>query len=298
MYETLADSIKRLVSDALREDLDEYGDITSKAVIPETLVSEAYIVARESLIICGHQVAKEVCSQVDASLEYEELQKEGDKIVFLDSEVKERVSKKIAIIKGSSISILTAERTMLNFFQRLSGISSISNEMSEILKGKSAKIVDTRKTTPAWRLIEKYAVKVGGGENHRIGLYDAFLIKNNHIDAIGGDLKASVQACKDYDKVPKDTFLQVEVRDLKELKLAIEADPDSILLDNMSPSEVNDASDLIRESSSEIIIELSGGINLSNLAEYADCRVDRISSGALTHSAKSKDLSLQISLKS
>ncbi len=274
----LNQSIDAIVRLALSEDIGS-GDITSKAVVPAELSGSAELVAREQLVVCGHTVAKKVCTSVDARLRYSEVVAEGELA---------KATQRVSILEGPVQSILSAERVVLNFFQRLSGIATTTREMKNLLGDSKTELVDTRKTTPGFRMLEKYAVGVGGGVNHRIGLFDAFLIKDNHIDAMGGNISQAIEACRKLGE----QFLQVEVRNQEELNQAIVANPDSILLDNMTPAEVEEAVALVRDTSADIILEISGGINRSNIASYADCGAERISSGALTHSAGSVDLAL------
>jgi len=277
---------RQLVELALIEDLGPNysvnSDITTAATISPTSQGRAEIVAKEDLVVCGHTVAELIFSKIDSSIKYTVLHEDGLKV---------RRGTSIASILGCHQALLVAERLSLNFFQRLSGIATTTAKFVEIA-GSSVHILDTRKTTPGLRQLEKYAVTVGGGKNHRIGLYDEVLIKNNHIDAIGGDVVKAIELCRS--KNQPGTVVEVEVRNQNELEQAIRAKPDVILLDNYSPEELKTAVDFIRQLSQEIKIEASGGINGENLQAYALTGVDRISLGALTHSVRSVDLSMKI----
>lgn len=278
-------SLEALVRMALAEDIGP-GDVTSACLIPEKLSGSASVIARSPLVVCGHRAAEEVCRQVDKKLRYTVKAEDG-----LSAESGAVLSQ----LRGPLRSILTAERTLLNFMQRLSGISTKTRSLRRLIGGAPVKLRDTRKTTPGFRALEKYAVAVGGGENHRLGLWDAFLIKNNHIDACGGDVSAAVRRCKDNN--PHKLKVQVEVRSRAELQAALSAGPDSILLDNMTPDELRAAVSLVRSAAGglEIELEASGGINESTIAVVSETGVDAVSLGALTHSAPAADISLRIS---
>ncbi len=273
--------VKELVAIALREDIAS-GDVTSKASIPEQAKGSAKFLAKQDFVLCGRELVEEVCRQVDGRLDCSFSVADGEEIAS---------GEYFGSISGPVQSLLSAERVALNFLQRLSGVSTLTANMSKLLDGSETTLVDTRKTTPGYRTLEKYAVVTGGGTNHRIGLYDAFLIKNNHIDATGGDIQEAIRRCRDF---APDIFLQVEIRSLKELELALEVSPDSVLLDNMSPELATEAVKVVRESKvSKTVVELSGGIGPTNLADYKSCGADRISSGFLTHSAIAVDISLR-----
>ncbi len=280
-YSVLDAQVKELVAIALKEDIAS-GDITSKASIPEEAKGKANFLAKQDLVLCGRELVEEVCRQVDGRLDCSFSVIDGEKI---------SAGKYFGSITGPVQSLLSAERVALNFLQRLSGVSTLTSEMTALLDGSETTLVDTRKTTPGYRTLEKYAVVKGGGSNHRIGLFDAFLIKNNHIDANNGDIQETIRRCRDF---ASDTFLQVEVRSLKELELALEIEPDSVLLDNMSPDLATEAVQFVRNSRvSKTVVELSGGIGPTNLVDYKNCGADRISSGFLTHSAIAVDISLR-----
>ncbi len=270
--------INTLIKLALSEDIGG-GDITSRPLIPNRLNGKAVIIAKQSGILVGLDVAKMVYRMVDKNTIFRPLKRDGDRV---------KVGQKIALIHGKVISLLSAERTALNFLQRLSGIATLTSKYVEKVKVTKTKILDTRKTTPGLRVLEKYAVKMGGGKNHRMGLYDMFLIKENHIKAAGGIGEAIRKARSKKRK----TKIEVEVRNLKEVIEAVASSPDWIMLDNMNPGEMIKAVNLIRSENPGIKIEASGGVSLKNVRRIALTGVDFISIGALTHSAPALDLSL------
>ncbi len=198
----------------------------------------------------------------------------------------------VSKISGSIRNIFTAERTLLNFMQRLSAISTLTNRVVQNISNPEIKILDTRKTTPGFREIEKYAVKVGGGTTHRMGLYDEFMIKNNHVDALNGDIKEAIDRCR---KLKSDVFLTVEVRNRKEIEAAIESDIDALLLDNFEPKLLKKEVEWIKlNGGANKRLEASGGITPENVLEYANTGVNAISLGFLTHSVKALDISLRV----
>jgi nicotinate-nucleotide pyrophosphorylase (carboxylating) len=283
LYDYLSEEqLGSIIDLALAEDIS-HGDITSEALIPPDLSGKASILAKEKGILAGGEVAKQVFQRVEPSLEVEALIKDGDKIQPGD---------KVATVTGSAISILKAERVALNFLQRLSGIASLTAQYVAETSGLTAIITDTRKTTPGLRLLEKYAVRMGGGQNHRLHLGDAVLIKDNHIAALralGMSLKDIV--AKARQNAPRGVTVEVEVTDTKEALDALKAGADIIMLDNMSPNEMRQAVKLV---SGQAKIEASGGITLANVHQVAMTGVDIISVGALTHSAKALDISLEL----
>lgn len=270
--------IKHLIHLALSEDVGKR-DLTSEAVIENRLSGKAIIVAKQEGIIAGLPVAKMVFQMVNPRIIFNQLKQDGERI---------KKKEKVASIQGKVKTILAAERTALNFLQRLSGIATLTAKYVEKIKGTRAKILDTRKTTPGLRVLEKYAVKAGGGENHRMGLFDMILIKENHIKAAGGISDAIKRARSKYPRQK----IEVEVRSLSELREAIESKPDWIMLDNMKIQQMKKAVKMIRSTGPNIKIEASGGINLRNVRKIALTGVDFISVGALTHSAPALDLSL------
>jgi nicotinate-nucleotide pyrophosphorylase (carboxylating) len=262
---------------ALREDIGK-GDITTNSVITADAKTSAKIIVKENGIICGMPIARLVFQSVDKNLKFSEKVKDGNFV---------KKGTIAAIVSGPARGILTAERTALNFLQRLSGISTLTNKFVKAA-GKRVKILDTRKTSPGLRVLEKYAVKMGGGCNHRIGLFDAVLIKDNHI-AVAGGLKQAVRAAK-----KKLNTIEVETSTLGEVKDAIGSGVSRIMLDNMSIAGIKKAVQLIRSSKSKIEIEVSGGITLKNIRKIAGTGIDYISIGALTHSAPALDISLKV----
>lgn len=273
--------IEELISLAIAEDIGS-GDVTTNSCIPAEMLASANIVAREDFVLCGQKVAGLVFERIDSTLVYTALRNDGDRLA--DGEL-------IGSVKGPMRSILTAERCVLNFMQRLSGVASQTAKLVELIEGTQARLFDTRKTTPGWRRLEKYAVTIGGGFNHRVGLFDAVLIKNNHIDALGGDVAEAVSRCRAA--AGEGIEIEVEVRNMSELASALNANPDSVLLDNMTPKQISECVSLIRQRADDSIqIEASGGINSETLRSYAESGVDRISLGLLTHSVRSVDISL------
>ena len=270
--------IQEIVKIALEEDLGK-GDITSELIIPEKQKGMGFIIAKEKGIIAGLEVAKSVFKQVDPGLVFKPLVSDGDKV---------RPNQKVALIRGKAKSILAGERTALNFLQRLSGIATLTGEFVRKIRGTKAKILDTRKTAPGLRLLEKYAVKKGGGKNHRQGLYDMILIKDNHIEAAGSISLAIRKALRNR----KGLKIEVETRNLEEIKEALNFKINRIMLDNFRSEDLKKAVKLIRSKNKKVEIEASGKVNLKNVRKIALSGVDFISVGALTHSAKALDFSL------
>jgi len=276
------EQVENIIALALAEDLG-HGDITSDMLIPPDLQGKASIIIKERGVLAGIEVAKRVFHRVDPSLKVEILIEDGSKVKPKDI---------AATISGRIISILKAERTALNFLQRLSGIASQTAKYVARTRRLAVYITDTRKTTPGLRLLEKFAVRMGGGKNHRLHLGDGILIKDNHLAAlygVGMSLKDIVAKAKQ--NVPKGLKVEVEVTSLQEAKDAIEAGADIIMLDNMSPDEMRRAVNL---KPSQVKVEASGGITLVNVHQAALTGVDFISIGALTHSAKALDISLEL----
>lgn len=277
-----AESWSALLDLALAEDVGS-GDITSALTFDSDRAGQARVEARESLTVCGLPVVCEVFRRVDEDLEIEMLSGVRDGMIAGPNQPLLRVH-------GRYASILTAERTALNFLGRLCGIATQTHRMVDSVAGSGVDLVDTRKTTPGWRLLEKYAVAVGGGINHRIGLYDALLIKDNHI-AAAGSLDAAVQRA--LDQAPSDILIQVEVESEAMADRAVELGCRFLLLDNLSPDII---SRIVARHSKEVILEASGGIGPDNLRAYADTGVARISMGALTHSVRTADVALEVDL--
>lgn len=276
-------NLEKRIREALNEDILS-GDITSEPVFPENHKSSAVLIAKEPGIITGLNVARRVCKTVDPELTFKTLIRDGAKV---------KTGSRIVRMKGKTVSILKAERTMLNFLQHLSGVASVTAAFVAAVKGTGAKILDTRKTTPLWRDLEKAAVKAGGGSNHRMGLYDAVLIKDNHITAAGGITRAveKIRAAHKGTRV----FIEVEVKNLREVREAAALKVNRILLDNMTPAQMIQSVKWLRDQKKRLPqTEASGGVSLSNVLRIARTGVDYISVGALTHSAPNLDISLLI----
>lgn len=273
--------LDKFITDALREDVHE-GDHSSLAAIDKNAQGKARLLVKDNGILCGLDVAQAVFKQVDSDLKVDIHIQEGAHIKYGD----------IAFhVYGSAISILTAERLVLNCMQRMSGIATKTNEYVKAIEGTKAKVIDTRKTTPNIRFLEKYAVTVGGGFNHRFGLYDMIMLKDNHIDFCGGITKA-VHKVHEYLKANNlDLRIEVETRNLDNVKEVLTCGGiDRIMLDNFIPAKVKEAVDLIN---GKYETEASGGITLETIRSFAETGVDFISVGALTHSVRSLDLSLK-----
>ena len=270
--------LDKIIELALLEDLS-LGDITSDTIFTPQTQAEAVIRAKEDLVLCGVEIAKQVFAAVDEHVQFIPLKKEGDEV---------KKGEKVVSIKGSALSILKAERTALNFMQRMSGIATASRAFAAIGKKYNVMVVDTRKTQPGLRRLDKYAVRVGGCRNHRISLADSVMIKDNHIAAVGS-ITAAV--CKVKNAIGHTPKIEVETTNLEEVKEALSAGADIIMLDNMTPAQIVACK---KEINGRAIIEVSGGVNAQNLEDYCKAGPDVISMGALTHSVPAKDLSLKI----
>ena len=270
--------IDSLIDLALDEDV-AFGDVTSQSIFAVDHHSKARILAREDMVVCGLEIAKRVFNRVDPELKVNLETSDGDQV----SE-----GSTVLLVEGPTISLLTAERTALNFLQRLSGIASLSRRFADAagMTGTGVRIVDTRKTTPGWRALEKYAVRCGGCFNHRSSLGEHVLIKENHITAAGSLAKA-VRMARDF--APHCAKIEVETENLNDVREALQAGAEVIMLDNMTPEQIQAAVALINKAA---IIEISGGVRLSTMADYALPGVDVISVGALTHSAPAADFSM------
>ncbi len=276
------EQIDSIIDLALAEDIS-HGDITSEGLIPPELEGKASILAKGEGIIAGGEVARRVFLRVDPSLKVELLIKDGAKV---------RPGDIVATVSGKVISILKAERAALNFLQRLSGIASQTAQYVAETQGLKVKITDTRKTTPGLRVLEKYAVRVGGGQNHRLHLGDGILIKDNHLAALRAlGMKIKDIVAKAKQNAPQGATVEVEVATVQEALEAAEAGADILILDNMNPDEMRQ---VVNSIPSQIKTEASGGITLANVRAAAMAGVDVISAGALTHSAKALDISLEL----
>ena len=262
---------------ALKEDITSE-DITTNSVMPEYQAGEVELICKEDGVIAGLDVFKRVFELLDADTNVEFFCKDGDKV---------EKGQKLAIVHGDIRVLLSGERTALNYLQRMSGIATYTRKIADLLEGSKTKLLDTRKTTPNMRVFEKYAVKVGGGYNHRFNLSDGILLKDNHIGAAGG-VKEAVRMAKEY--APFVRKIEVEVENLDMLKEALEAGADIIMLDNMS---IEDMKEAVRLTAGKAETECSGNVTKENVARLVDIGVDYISSGALTHSSPILDLSLK-----
>ena len=271
-------NIQEIIETALREDIGA-GDITTTATVDKKAEGSAEIIVKEGLIVAGILIAEAVFKTVDAGIAFKAFVKDGESV---------KKGKTIARISGRLSSLLAGERVALNFLQRLSGIATLTSCFVAKVKGCRAKILDTRKTTPGLRILEKYAIRMGGGFNHRFGLCDGILIKDNHIAAVGSITEAVLRA---RENIPHNMLIEVEAKDLDEVRDAILAGADVIMLDNMKPAVMKQAVKIIGK---KALIEASGGVNLQNVMVIAKTGVDFISVGALTHSARAVDISMEV----
>ena len=271
-------NIQEIIETALREDIGA-GDITTTATVDKKAEGSAEIIVKEGLIVAGILIAEAVFKTVDAGIAFKAFVKDGESV---------KKGKTIARISGRLSSLLAGERVALNFLQRLSGIATLTSYFVAKVKGCRAKILDTRKTTPGLRILEKYAVRMGGGFNHRFGLCDGILIKDNHIAAVGSIMEAVLRA---RENIPHNMLIEVEAKNLDEVRGAILAGADVIMLDNMKPAVMKQAVKIIGK---KALIEASGGVNLQNVRVIAKTGVDFISIGALTHSARAVDISMEV----
>ena len=269
---------RALIDLALMEDVNG-GDITTRATITVDHRSRAVVTAKEDLVLAGIPVFRAVFERLGEDVLYRTAGTDGD-FVSVGTAVME--------VEGPTATLLMGERTALNFLMRLSGIATLTRKCMDAVAGTGASVVDTRKTTPGWRYLEKYAVRMGGGRNHRFSLSDGVLIKDNHITASGGITKAVGRARK---YAPHTSRIEVEVSNVEQITEALDAGADILLLDNMPPGEIDDAVSLI---DGRALTEASGGITLENIRDYAEAGVDFISLGALTHGARSVDINMKI----
>ncbi len=270
--------VSELIEMALEEDIGT-GDITTDSLIPFDASGKGIIVAKEDIILAGLDVARLVFERLDPRIRFGSMHRDGDEIVS---------GEQILQVEGSLRALLKGERVALNFLQRLSGVATNVRSYVKALEKFSIRLVDTRKTTPGFRILEKYAVRIGGANNHRMGLFDGVLIKDNHITACGSIKKAVESARKDLSHLMK---IEVEVSDLAGVREALSAGADIIMLDNMDIAHIREAVSVIQ---GRALVEVSGGITLRNIKDIACTGVDMISVGALTHSARAVDLSMRI----
>ena len=275
----LMNAIEKLIDQALEEDIGP-ADITTESLVPLDSLGSGEIVAKESLVLAGLDIARKVFERLDPDISWQPRYRDGAKVT---------TGATIVEMFGNLGSLLSAERVALNFVQHLSGIATLTRSYTDKLGDSRVRLVDTRKTTPGWRVLEKYAVRVGGASNHRIGLYDGVLIKDNHIAACGG-IKTAVARIRQ--RISHLMKIEIEVTTLNEVREALAVGVDIIMLDNMTPSEIREAVALIDK---RAMVEISGGVTDITLEELALTGVDIISVGALTHSARCVDLSMRIS---
>lgn len=274
--------IRPIIELALEEDIGKE-DITTSAIFDDSLKGTGYFLCKEDGMLAGIEIIEYLIRNY-TRLRFSNSKNDGEMI---------KSGETFAIVEGDVREILTYERIMLNFLQRMSGIATLTNQFVKRVEGTKAKILDTRKTIPGWRYLEKLAVKIGGGENHRFGLYDMFLIKDNHIEAAGG-IKQAIEKCIEFrNRLHPKYQIEVEVKNLEELQIALNYDIERILLDNFEMNEIREA---VKLTNGRVALEVSGGVNLNNIEEIAKTGVDYISVGALTHSAKALDISLEVSL--
>ncbi len=278
----ISTSVKFLIEQALAEDIGP-GDLTTEALIDPELQGQATIVAKQDFLVAGLEIAGQVFHTLNPTIEFKALLKDGGRAA--PGEV-------LAEVYGPVADLLRGERVALNFLQHLSGIATHTHKFVQAVAGLPVKILDTRKTTPGLRLLEKYAVRMGGGHNHRFGLYDAILIKDNHLAAVPS-LPEAIRRARIY--APHGIKIEIEVSSIDQLKEALAAGAEAILLDNMDVLTMREAVTLAK---GKAVLEASGGVNLKNVREIAETGVDMISIGALTHSAPACDISLRLSILS
>jgi nicotinate-nucleotide pyrophosphorylase (carboxylating) len=278
---------KAIIDLALAEDIGT-GDITTLATVPDSATAEGTILAKQGAVISGIEVARLVFLIADPSVRFEALVDDGQRVEAFTP---------LARVSGSARSLLTVERTALNFMQRLCGVATITARYVAEIDGSDSRLVDTRKTTPGMRLLEKLAVRHGGGHNHRFGLADGVLIKDNHLAAIGGPDRVAKAIRSTRALAPHTLRIEVEVATLDELDEAIAAGADAIMLDNMSNQQISEAVARRDASDRRILLEASGGVTLERIRGLAATRVDLISCGALTHSAPAIDISLDLEIR-
>ena len=277
----LTSTFDEFIENALKEDIGD-GDHTSQACIPGDAVGMAQLLVKEEGILAGVEVAACIFARLDPEMQIEVIRHDGDHV---------KPPEIAFIVQGKVLALLKAERLVLNIMQRMSGIATTTRQYVERLNGLKTRILDTRKTTPGMRMLEKEAVRIGGGHNHRFGLYDMILIKDNHID-FTGDIPGAIARVKDYlEKTNRKLKIEIEARNLRDVgRIMDTGGVDRIMLDNFTPEDTRKAVEMI---AGRFETESSGGITLENLRDYAECGVDYISVGALTHHIKSLDLSLK-----
>jgi len=270
------EEIDRIINNALREDMPE-GDVTSENVVSPDSTSKAVIQGEEEGILAGMEIVEKVFKKIDPEITIKKYFRDGHGI---------KKGEKLAVLQGSSISLLKGERTALNFLQRMSGIATLTRKFAYALRGSSTKLLDTRKTTPGLRILEKYAVKTGGGENHRFSLSDMVMLKDNHLRLVG-DIRTAVERARA--NIRPGIKIEVETTNLKEVKEAMNSGADIVMLDNMSLDKMSEVVEWVR---GRIPLEVSGKVDLDNIKDIALLGVDYVSVGSLTHSFKSLDISM------
>ncbi len=282
------EKVMPLIKLAIDEDLGD-GDVTSELLLENKTKAKAYIVSREEIVVCGMEIIREILKLYSEKLKLKVLVDDGEHAC---------VGKRVGIIEGPLVPMLSAERVVLNFLQRLSGIATTTQKYVRAVEGTKSKIYDTRKTTPGWRLLEKYAVRCGGGHNHRLGLYDGILIKDNHLAELGRNFYQKLSRIIAKAKKVKDVkFVAVEVDHVDDQLNYVLKIPgiDIVLLDNMGQWQLKHAVDMrnaVRRGKNRPLLEASGNITLSNVSAIANCGIDRIAVGAITHSARAVDIGL------
>lgn len=283
------DDCRHIIRLAVREDLDRGIDLTTLALVSDSARGSAHIVARRQSVIAGLPAAQLALEEMQADVRWQPLAEDGEAV---------EAGRRIARIQGSTRDLLTTERILLNLIGRLSGVATLTRRYVDAVAGTAARIYDTRKTTPGWRRLEKYAVARGGGYNHRTGLFDAILIKDNHLAQAGLEPDAAVLQAREFlarragDTEARDYPVEVEVDTLSQYKLALPVRPDIILLDNMNVDELAEAVRLRDAGNHDVILEASGGVRLETVGAIARTGVDRISVGAITHAAICQDVAL------
>jgi nicotinate-nucleotide pyrophosphorylase (carboxylating) len=276
----LKDYLDRLIELSLDEDLGAAGDVTSNALVPPDAMGSGELVAKEQLVLAGLEAFSRVFHYVDPEVQVEFLRHDGQ-------EIKPKVV--AAKVSGRLRSLLAAERTALNIVQRMSGIATLAQQAMTAVRGSKLKVLDTRKTPPGMRSLSKEAVRLGGASNHRFGLFDGVLIKDNHIAAVGGSIKEALRRARAH--APRLVKIEIEVTNLKQLAEAIEEGADVVMLDNMDDEQIRKA---VEFTAGRVPLEVSGGVTLDRLPRLAKLGVDFVSMGSLTHSARAMDLSLEI----
>lgn len=284
--------VQQLIQLALKEDLGQ-GDVTTRIIIPASKRIQAIITTQEAAVVAGSEIAVAVFRVLDPTIQIRFLAQEGEKI---------KSGKRVLQLKGKAGAILSGERVALNFLSRLSGIATLTRQFVEKIRPLQTQILDTRKTTPGWRILEKYAVRAGGGNNHRQGLYDQILIKDNHLYILQMDKKWKRNRKKFWDRLfreirvknKRNLVIETEVHTLSDLPHVLANDPDWILVDNFTPAQVRKAVILRSQIAPDVLMEASGGISIYNVRQYAQTGVDALAIGRLTHSAKSINFSLEI----